>query len=101
MTAPPIRYFLPEGSSSTSTSDYYSKYLTKPPLAMVGIGSGKTYKIWFRALTTKFTSSTNYATGQQKMVLAATELYGASSKEVIAVKRAFAAINVGLDVTGG
>lgn len=94
-------YFLAKGSSSTSTSDYYSKYLTKTPLAMVGIGSDKAYKIWFRALTTKFTSSTNYATAQQKMVLAATELYGSTSKEVIAVKRAFAAINVGLDVTGG
>lgn len=94
-------YFLAKGSSATSTSDYYSKYLTQAPLAMVGIGSDKAYKIWFRSLTTKFTTSTNYATAQQKMVLAATELYGASSKEVIAVKRAFAAINVGLDVTGG
>jgi Zn-dependent metalloprotease len=94
-------YFLAKGSSSTATSDYYSKYLSQAPLAMVGIGSDKAYKIWFRSLTTKFTASTNYATAQQKMVLAATELYGASSKEVIAVKRAFAAINVGVDVTGG
>ena len=94
-------YFLAKGSSATSSSDYYSKYLTQAPKAMVGIGSDKAYRIWFRALTTKFTSSTNYASAQSKCVQAATDLYGASSKEVIAVKRAFAAINVGADVTGG
>lgn len=94
-------YFLAKGSSATTTSDFYSKYLTQAPKAMVGIGSDKAYRIWFRALTTKFTTSTNYASAQQKMVQAATDLYGASSKEVIAVKRAYAAINVGADVTGG
>ncbi len=94
-------YFLAKGSNATTTSDYYSKYLTQAPKAMVGIGSDKAYRIWFRALTTKFTSGTNYASAQQKMVQAATDLYGATSKEVIAVKRAYAAINVGADVTGG
>lgn len=93
-------YFLAKGSSSTTTSEYYSKYLTKAPLAMVGIGNDKAYRIWFRALTTKFTSSTNYASAQTKCVTAATELYGAASKEVNAVKRAFAAINVGVDIAG-
>jgi Zn-dependent metalloprotease len=94
-------YFLAKGSNATSTSDYYSKYLVQAPKAMVGIGSDKAYRIWFRALTTKFTASTNYASAQAKCVQAATDLYGATSKEVIAVKRAFAAINVGADVTGG
>ena len=94
-------YFLSKGSSATTTSDYYSRYLTQSPKAMVGIGNDKAYKIWFRALTTKFTSSTNYAAAQKACVQAATELYGATSKEVIAVKRAFAAVNVGADVTGG
>ena len=94
-------YFLAKGSNATTTSDYYSKYLVQAPKAMVGIGNDKAYRIWFRALTTKFTSSTNYASAQAKCVQAATDLYGATSKEVIAVKRAFAAINVGADVTGG
>lgn len=93
-------YFLANGSSATTTSDYYSKYLTQAPKAMVGIGNDKAFRIWFKALTTKFVSSTNYADAQKKCVLAATELYGAASKEVIAVKRAFAAINVGTDVAG-
>jgi Zn-dependent metalloprotease len=98
-------YFLAQGSNATTTSNYYSAYLTQVPKAMTGIGSDKAYRIWFRALTTKFTASTNYADARAKTLLAAQELYGAGSKEAIAVQRAYAAINVGADVaetsTGG
>jgi Zn-dependent metalloprotease len=89
-------YFLAMGSSATTTSDYYSKYLTKG--AMTGIGSDKAWRIWFKAASTKFTSSTNYADARSKMITAATELYGAGSAEVKAVTRAYAAINVGTDI---
>ena len=91
-------YFLSQGSNATSSSDYYSQYLTKSPAAMTGIGNDKAYRIWFKALTTKFTSSTNYADARAKVLLAAQELYGTGSKEAIAVQRAYAAINVGADV---
>ncbi|MDQ2822935.1 MAG: M4 family metallopeptidase [Pseudomonadota bacterium] len=91
-------YFLAKGSNATTTSNYYSAYLTKLPKAMTGIGSDKAYRIWFRALTTKFTSSTNYADARAKTLLSAQELYGVGSKEAIAVQRAYAAINVGTDV---
>jgi Zn-dependent metalloprotease len=91
-------YFLAQGSSADAASDYYSKYLVKAPAAMSGIGLDKAYRIWFRANTTKFTSSTNYADARNKMVLAAQELYGKTSKEATAVMRAYAAINVGADV---
>jgi Zn-dependent metalloprotease len=91
-------YFLAKGSNSSSTSPYYSSYLNKAPLAMTGIGTDKAYRIWFKALTTKFTSSTNYADARAKMIASATELYGAGSAEVKAVTRAYAAINVGLDI---
>jgi Zn-dependent metalloprotease len=91
-------YFLSQGSSSSASSDYYSSYLTKAPLAMTGIGSDKAFRIWFKALTTKFTASTNYATARTKLQQAAEELYGVGSKEAIAVQRAYAAINVGADV---
>jgi Zn-dependent metalloprotease len=96
-------YFLSQGSSSTTTSDFYSSYLNKAPLAMTGIGTDKAYRIWFRAATTKFTASTNYADARNKVLLAAQELYGVGSKEATAVQRAYAAINVGADVaeTGG
>ena len=91
-------YFLAMGSSSNSSSDYYSQYLTQQPRNMTGIGIDKAYRIWFRANTTKFTSSTNYADARLKVLAAAQELYGANSAEAKAVQRAYAAINVGADV---
>jgi Zn-dependent metalloprotease len=91
-------YFLAQGSSSDPNADTYSKYLVRQPLAMSGIGIDKAYRIWFLANTSKFTASTNYAQAQAKMLEAAGELYGKDSREVIAVQRAYAAINVGVDV---
>ncbi|CAM3239356.1 M4 family metallopeptidase [Janthinobacterium lividum] len=91
-------YFLAQGSNSTTSSDYYSSYLNKSPLAMTGIGNDKAYRIWFKAATTKFTSATNYADARNKVLASAEELYGVGSVEAIAVKRAYAAINVGTDV---
>jgi Zn-dependent metalloprotease len=91
-------YFLSQGSSADKAGDYYSKYLLKSPAAMTGIGTDKAFRIWFKANTTKFTSSTNYANARLKMAEAANELYGANSKEAIAVQRAYAAINVGADI---
>ncbi|MBW8901932.1 MAG: M4 family metallopeptidase, partial [Massilia sp.] len=91
-------YFLAQGSNADKASDYYSKYLVKTPAAMTGIGLDKAFRIWFKANTTKFTSSTNYADARAKMIEAATELYGKASREAIAVQRAYAAVNVGADV---
>jgi Zn-dependent metalloprotease len=91
-------YFLSMGSSATVGSDYYSQYLTQSPKNMTGIGIDKAYRIWFRANSTKFTSSTNYADARLKVLAAAQELYGANSVEAKAVQRAYAAINVGTDV---
>jgi Zn-dependent metalloprotease len=91
-------YFLAKGSNSSSSSEMYSQYLTKQPLAMTGIGSDKAFRIWFKANTTKFTASTNYANARLKMIETAEQLYGVGSPESIAVKRAYAAINVGTDV---
>lgn len=91
-------YFLSQGSSADSTSDYYSRYLVKSPANMTGIGNDKAWRIWFKANTTKFTSTTNYADARSKVLASAEELYGVGSKEAIAVQRAYAAINVGSDV---
>jgi Zn-dependent metalloprotease len=91
-------YFLAMGSKADKAGDYYSKFLVKSPAAMSGIGTDKAFRIWFKANTTKFTSSTNYADARSKMIEAAQELYGAASREAIAVQRAYAAINVGADV---
>lgn len=91
-------YFLSQGSRADAGGEYHSPYLTRSPAAMTGIGSDKAYRIWFKALTTKFTASTNYADARNKVLQAAQELYGTSSKEAIAVQRAYAAINVGADI---
>jgi Zn-dependent metalloprotease len=91
-------YFLSQGSNADKASDYYSKHLVKAPANMTGIGLDKAYRIWFKANTTKFTSSTNYADARAKMIEAAEELYGNGGREAIAVQRAYAAINVGADV---
>jgi len=91
-------YFLAKGSNAENGNDAWSRFLVKQPLAMTGIGIDKAFRIWFRANTTKFTSSTNYADARTRMIEAATELYGAGGREAIAVQRAYAAINVGADV---
>jgi len=91
-------YFLSQGSNGAANSDFYSKYLVKKPAAMTGIGNDKAYRIWFKAATTKFTASTNYADARAKVMQAAQELYGANSRELKAVQRAYAAINVGPDI---
>lgn len=91
-------YFLSQGSSTDTSADNYSKYLVKSPAAMTGIGIDKAYRIWFKANTTKFTSSTGYADARAKAIEAAEELYGKGSREAVAVQRAYAAINVGADV---
>ncbi|MES2760000.1 MAG: M4 family metallopeptidase [Pseudomonadota bacterium] len=91
-------YFLSQGSNAGKGSEFGSPYLVKTPLAMTGIGTDKAFRIWFKANTTKFTASTNYADARNKMVQSAQELYGIGSKEDKAVQRAYAAINVGADI---
>lgn len=91
-------YFLAQGSQADKASDYFSKFLVKKPLAMSGIGIDKAFRIWFKAASTKFTSITNYKDARAKVLASAEELYGVGSREAVAVQRAYAAINVGMDV---
>ena len=57
-------------------------------------GRAKAEKIWYRALTTKFTSGTKYAAARTGTLAATADLYGSGSAEYAAVNRAWAAINV-------
>ncbi|MEM8514575.1 Zn-dependent metalloprotease [Massilia sp. MP_M2] len=91
-------YFLARGSDADKTGDAWSGYLKKRPAAMTGIGIDKAFRIWFRANTTKFTATTNYADARARMIESAGELYGPGSRETVAVTRAYAAINVGADI---
>lgn len=90
------QYAMARANAST-TSERYSRYLNQAPLAMTGIGTDKAFRIWFRALSTKFSSATNHVTARAKVLAAAQAMYGMGSGEANAVQRASAAMNVGLD----
>ncbi|MFF3734169.1 M4 family metallopeptidase [Streptomyces sp. NPDC002476] len=88
-------YLLSEGSGKKTINgvDYDSP--TSDGLPVTGIGRAKAEQIWFKALTTKFTSTTNYAAARTGTLAVAGELYGTTSAEYKAVGDAWAAINVG------
>jgi Zn-dependent metalloprotease len=85
-------YFLSQGSSASASNAAYSSYL---PAGMSGLGNDKAMRIWWRTLTTRLTSSSNYLAARTGAIAAAKELYGAGSAEEKAVWNAFAGINVG------
>ena len=64
-------------------------------VSVTALGKEKTEKIWFRALTKYFTSSTGFAAARRKMLRAAADLYGSGSVEQVAVQNAWAAVGVG------
>jgi Zn-dependent metalloprotease len=62
--------------------------------ALVGIGHGKAGAIWYRALTTYFTSTISYPGARIATLNAARDLYGTGSAEYNAVAAAWSASNV-------
>ncbi|WP_229695658.1 M4 family metallopeptidase [Streptomyces lacrimifluminis] len=94
-------YLLSEGSGAKTINGVSYNSATSDGLAVTGIGRDKAEKIWFRALTTKFTSTTNYAAARTGTLAAAGELYGTTSAEYTAVQNAWAGINVGTRPGGG
>ncbi|MDX3515968.1 M4 family metallopeptidase [Streptomyces caniscabiei] len=94
-------YLLSEGSGAKTINGVSYNSPTSDGLPVTGIGRDKAEKIWFRALTTKFTSTTNYAAARTGTLAAAGELYGTTSAEYTAVQNAWAGINVGSRPGGG
>ncbi|WP_406053940.1 M4 family metallopeptidase [Streptomyces sp. NBC_01077] len=94
-------YLLSEGSGAKTVNGVNYDSPTSDGLPVTGIGRDKASLIWFKALTTKFSSNTNYAGARTGTVAVATELYGAGSPEVLAVENAWAAIAVGSRPGGG
>ncbi|WP_338677970.1 M4 family metallopeptidase [Streptomyces sp. SCSIO 30461] len=94
-------YLLSEGSGAKTINGVNYDSPTSDGLPVTGIGRDKASLIWFKALTTKFTSSTNYAAARTGTIAVATELYGATSAETQAVTNAWAGINVGARYGGG
>jgi Zn-dependent metalloprotease len=62
--------------------------------AIAGIGNDKAGRIWYRAMDAYFTSGSTYPQARAATISAASDLYGATSAEVDAVKAAWSAVGV-------
>ncbi|MFF3750952.1 M4 family metallopeptidase [Streptomyces sp. NPDC002018] len=94
-------YLLSEGSGAKVVNGVSYDSPTSDGLPVTGIGRAKAEQIWFKALATKFTSSTNYAAARTGTLAVAGELYGTTSPEYTAVQNAWAGIAVGPRPGGG
>ena len=94
-------YLLSEGSGAKVINGVSYNSPTSDGLPVTGIGRDKALAIWYRALTTKWTSTTNYASARTGTLAAAGELYGTTSTEYKAVQDAWAAVAVGSRSGGG
>jgi len=94
-------YLLSEGSGAKTVNGVSYNSPTSDGLPVTGIGRDKALQIWFKALTTKFTSTTNYAAARTGTLAVAGELYGTTSAEYAAVAHAWAGIAVGSRPGGG
>ncbi|MCZ0986832.1 M4 family metallopeptidase [Streptomyces diastatochromogenes] len=94
-------YLLSEGSGTKVINGVTYNSPTADGLPVTGIGRDKALQIWYRALTTKWTSTTNYAGARTGTLAAAGELYGTTSAEYKAVQDAWAGVAVGARSGGG
>ncbi|MEV7816425.1 M4 family metallopeptidase [Streptomyces flaveolus] len=94
-------YLLSEGSGAKVINGVSYNSPTADGLPVTGIGRDKALQIWYRALTTKWTSTTNYAGARTGTLAAAGELYGTTSAEYKAVQDAWAGVGVGSRSGGG
>ncbi|MEV5176110.1 M4 family metallopeptidase [Streptomyces flaveolus] len=94
-------YLLSEGSGAKVINGVSYNSPTADGLPVTGVGRDKALQIWYRALTTKWTSTTNYAGARTGTLAAAGELYGTTSAEYKAVQDAWAGVGVGSRSGGG
>ncbi|MFF3122898.1 M4 family metallopeptidase [Streptomyces sp. NPDC057908] len=94
-------YLLSEGSGAKVINGVSYDSPTSDGLPVTGIGRAKAEQIWFKALSTKFTSTTDYAAARTGTLAVAGELYGTTSAEYKSVADAWAGINVGQRPGGG
>ncbi|MET8948051.1 M4 family metallopeptidase [Streptomyces sp. NPDC004542] len=92
-------YLLSEGSGSKTINGVTYNSPTSDGVAVTGIGRAAALQIWYKALTTYMTSSTNYAGARTAALNAAAALYGTNSTQYAGVGNAFAGINVGSHIT--
>ncbi|WP_097257373.1 M4 family metallopeptidase [Streptomyces sp. Ag109_G2-15] len=87
-------YLLSEGSGAKTINGVSYNSPTYDGSTVTGIGRAKADQIWYKALTTYFTSTTTYAGARTGTLQAAADLYGSGSAEYNAVAAAWKAVNV-------
>ncbi|MER6531330.1 M4 family metallopeptidase [Streptomyces sp. NPDC001508] len=87
-------YLLSEGSGAKTINGVSYNSPTYNGSTVTGIGRDKALQIWYKALTTYMTSTTNYKAARTATLNAATDLYGSGSAEYNAVAAAWTAVNV-------
>ncbi len=87
-------YLLSEGSGAKTINGVSYDSPTKDGSKVTGIGRDKALQIWYKALTTYFTSTTDYKGARTGTLKAASDLYGASSTEYKTVEAAWSAVDV-------
>ncbi|MFE1995311.1 M4 family metallopeptidase [Streptomyces parvulus] len=87
-------FLLAEGSGARTVDGVQYDSPTSDGSTVTGIGREKALQIWYKALTTYMTSTTNYKAARTATLSAASDLYGADSTEYKTVGAAWTAINV-------
>ena len=87
-------FLLSHGSQIDAFSGNIQSPMANGVTSVTGIGNDHAARIWFRALSTYFTSSETYSQARTATLQAATDLYGASSQEYASVANAWTAVNV-------
>ncbi|MFF4764307.1 M4 family metallopeptidase [Streptomyces sp. NPDC001292] len=87
-------YLLAEGSGAKTINGVSYNSPTYNGATVTGIGRAKALQIWYKALTTYMTSTTNYKGARTATLNAAAALYGSGSTEYNTVAAAWTAVNV-------
>ncbi len=96
-------YLASEGSGAKTVNGVSYNSPTCNASTVTGAGRSNIEKVWYRTLSTKLTSNSNYAAAREGAIASAKELYGAGSAVCTAVETAFSAISVpaGAQTCGG
>ncbi|MEV8479304.1 M4 family metallopeptidase [Streptomyces sp. NPDC051173] len=94
-------YLASEGSGPKDINGVHYDSPTADGLPVTGIGRDNAAKIWFKALTQRMQSNTDYAGARDATLWAAGELFGVGSETYNNAANAWAAISVGSRVSSG
>ncbi len=94
-------YLASEGSGAKEINGVKYDSPTSDGQPVTGIGRDNAAKIWYKALSQRMQSNTNYAGARDATLWAAGELFGVGSETYNNVANAWAAVNVGGRLSSG